>query len=248
MQKYDFSALTTVLFAGEVYPIAQFKQLKNQLPAARFFNLYGPTETNVCTYYEVPDMIPSEWEHSFPIGKVCNYAEYKVIDEQSNEITAQNTTGELVVNGESLFSGYWNDEAKTAKSFYTDRSGERYYKTGDVVYKDNTGLLHYSGRRDRMIKRRGYRIEPAEVERLLSKHPALAQVAVWGTAEDSEGSKIYAAVATNDKQLSERTIKAWSKENLPDWMIPDYFIFGERLPMTASGKVDIQTLIKTHSA
>ena len=240
LQKQDVGALATVLFAGEVYPIASFKLLKAQLPQARFFNLYGPTETNVCTYYEVPAAMPVEYVESFPIGKPCPYVQYLLLDESGSPINGVNNEGELIIAGDSLFTAYWKDELKTAAAFYTDSSGLKYYRTGDIVYKDTAGLLHYKGRRDRMIKRKGYRIEPAEVERLISIHSAVAQVAVWSTKE----GKMCAAVVVHDSSIDEVQMKAWCKMNMPDWMLPDRFIFMQEMPQTPSGKLDLQTIIK----
>ena len=240
MQKHDWSALTTVLFAGEVYPIVAFRLLKELLPKARFYNLYGPTETNVCTYYEVATLFPQR----FPIGQICPYAKYMILDEKGNIIN-DDSEGELVVAGESLFTGYWNDEEKTARAFYTDKDGLRYYHTGDIVYRDAMELLYYKGRRDRMFKRRGYRIEPAEVERLLTLNTALVQVAVWAAKADDGSAKMYAAVVSSDKTIDEMQMKAWCKQNMPDWMLPDKFIFMVKMPLTASGKIDLQTLVKS---
>jgi acyl-coenzyme A synthetase/AMP-(fatty) acid ligase len=82
LERYDFSALRIINFAGEVFPIKHLRLLKDLLPKPQYFNLYGPTETNVCTYYKLPDLIPEEQDRPFPIGKPCSHYRIMVIDEQ----------------------------------------------------------------------------------------------------------------------------------------------------------------------
>ncbi len=104
---YDYSKLRTVLFAGEVFPIKHLRALKSLLPDPRYFNLYGPTETNVCTYYEIPAQIPEERTDPFPIGHACSHSRTRVLDEHGQDVVA-GAEGELCVSGPGVTQGYWN--------------------------------------------------------------------------------------------------------------------------------------------
>jgi amino acid adenylation domain-containing protein len=175
LSRYDYSALHTVLFAGEIFYPANFLLLKSYWADKTYANLYGPTETNVCTFYRVnPDNPVSE---TFPVGKPCNYAQALLQDEEGKIIRQANHPGELLVGGQSLFSFYWNDVKKTNESF-TQINGNRFYKTGDLAYIDENNDYVYAGRKDRMVKKNGFRIEPAEIEKSVLKLKDVTNCAV----------------------------------------------------------------------
>ena len=162
---HDLPALRTVLFAGEVFPIKYLRQLAAALPHAALYNLYGPTETNVCTYYAVqPRDLRPERTEAVPIGIACENSEVFAVDDQGQLITAVGQEGELWVRGSCVAQGYWGDPEKTAQGFvrnpYQTHYAETAYRTGDIVTLDADGVnWRYVGRRDHMIKSRGYRIE-----------------------------------------------------------------------------------------
>ncbi|MEZ4729012.1 MAG: AMP-binding protein [Caldilineaceae bacterium] len=151
MAQHDYRALRTVLFAGEVFPIKHLCALKALLPHPRYFNLYGPTETNVCTYYEVPAQIPAARTQPFPIGKACSHYQIIVVDE-ADQVVAAGQEGELCASGPGVMAGYWNLPERTARAFLTDASGQQWYRTGDIVVQEPDGNYTYIGRRDRMVK------------------------------------------------------------------------------------------------
>lgn len=233
MHKYDYSALRLVLFAGEVFPIERLKALKAVWPAdVEYYNLYGPTETNVCTWFKVPQHITDKQQKPFPIGRCCEFAHAKIEE------------GELWIAGSSLMTGYWNDAQKTAGAFETDGQGTTWYKTGDLVEVDEQGLLLYSGRKDRMVKRKGYRIELGEVEHTLLRHPGVAEAAVVANKEGDDGdTTITAHLAPKHNQaLSVIELTTWCRGALPAYMVPDYFVLHERLPQTSTNKIDYKAL------
>src|SRR5262249_40089576 len=163
-----------VLFAGEVFPIKHLRTLKTLWPHPRYFNLYGPTETNVCTFYEVPGKIPEDRTVPFPIGRVCAHVRGKVVDERGHEVP-YGVEGEFCMAGRSVMQGYWNLPEQNSKAFLLDDPG--WYKTGDIVIEADDGNYIYVGRRDRMVKRRGYRVELGEIEAGLYRHPAVKEAA-----------------------------------------------------------------------
>src|SRR6266576_2116087 len=116
LDQHNYSSLRLVLFAGEVFPIKYLKLLKSLWLHPRYFNLYGPTETNVCTFYKVPRIIPDPQAEPVPIGKACPYCEPLVVNEADTEV-AKGAEGELCIAGPSVMKGYWNLPEKTAKAF-----------------------------------------------------------------------------------------------------------------------------------
>ena len=154
LERYDYSALRIVNFAGEVFPVAQLRAVKNILTHPRFFNLFGPTETNVCTYYEIPATVPPERTEPYPIGHCCSHLTCRVIDLDGSEVTP-GEEGELLVSGPGILMGYWNLPDINARVFVVDPDGPRWYRTGDLVKAHPRDGFLFHGRRDRMVKRRG---------------------------------------------------------------------------------------------
>jgi len=241
--KYDYSALRLALFAGEVFPLRHLRSLASFWTNARFFNLYGPTETNVCTYFEIPNPIPQERSQPFPIGKSCSHLTCQIFDENGLEVPA-GKEGELCVTGD-IMAGYWNQPEKTASSYFVDGTGKRWYRTGDIVIQDPDGNFVYVGRKDRMVKRRGYRVELGEIEAMLYKHSAVVEAAVIAISDPEGGIQIKAFLQVSDpEQASVIKMKQYAAEALPTYMIPDRFIFLLALPKTTTDKIDYQKLLK----
>ena len=202
LEQHDYSSLRLVLFAGEVFPIKYFKLLMSLWRHPRYFNLYGPTETNVCTFYEVPQVIPESQTEPLPIGKVCTYCQPLVVDELGTEVVS-GAEGELCIAGPSVLQGYWNLPEKTAKAFLPGRE-TRWYRTGDIVIELPEGDYKFLGRRDRMIKKRGYRIELGEIEAALYRHPVIKEAAVLALPDD-DGVAIKAFASTRDRSSYRRS-------------------------------------------
>lgn len=242
VDRYDCSALRIVFFAGEVFPIPRFRTLRAFWPAPRFANLYGPTETNVCTYYEVPS--DDSWKafDTFPIGGICVPNEGKVVDEEGHTV-ATGTPGELVVAGPNVMRGYWNLPEQNARAFFVDAEGRQWYRTGDIVAEEGGGQYRYLSRRDRMVKRRGYRVELGEIEVALLKHPDMREAAVVAVPDVESGVRIAAFVSCPpERRLTIIALKTFCAQNLPPYMIPDTFSVVDALPRTSTDKTDYQAL------
>jgi amino acid adenylation domain-containing protein len=243
LQRYDYATLRTVLFAGEVFPVKHLRALKRLLPHPRYFNLYGPTETNVCTYYEVPREIPEERTQPFPIGKACSHYRVKVVDEQGRDLPA-GAEGELCASSPGMMSGYWNLPERTAAAFLVDGNGRLWYKTGDIVVQEQDGNYTYVGRRDRMVKKRGYRVELGEVEAGLYRHPAVKEAAVIALSHQEDGVRLKAFLSCQgDKRPSLIELKRFCLDHLPGYMVPDLFSFHDTLPKTSTDKINYQQLM-----
>jgi amino acid adenylation domain-containing protein len=237
----DLSALRWVLFAGEVFPTKHLRQLMAQLPHARFSNLYGPTETNVCTYYHV-DQLPQDSDAPIPIGQPCANVETLVLDEQ-DQPAAAGEVGELVVRGATVMRGYWGRSDLNARCFYrpsaSNRHKDLFYRTGDLVRCQADGHYHYLGRKDRQIKTRGYRVELDEVEVALLAHADVQEAAVSIIA-DSQGNHwiVAAVIPRTGTTLTPQQLVRHVANKLPPYAIPAHLSIVDDFPRTSSGKID----------
>jgi amino acid adenylation domain-containing protein len=242
LEKFDLSHLHTVIFAGEVFPPKYLARLMAELPGARYLNWYGPTETNVCTAFEVPadgadDATPA------PIGKACANTEVFAVASDGSRVSTPGEEGELYARGPSLMQGYWGQPAKThevlvANPFQPSRD-ELVYRTGDLVTLDPDGNYIYVGRRDSMVKIRGYRVELGEVETALYRHPGIKEAAVLPVSDELLGSRLRAVITTNPgAEVTRENVMDHCRQWLPSYMVPDVIDFREALPRTSTGKVD----------
>lgn len=241
--EHDFSSLRMVLFAGEVMPVVHLRSFKAQVPDPRYFNLYGPTETNVCTWYEIPATIPEDRGKPYPIGQTCSQLTSIVVDSNGSPVS-HGAEGELCIAGPNVMQGYWGTPELTAKSFLPeDAGGQRAYRTGDIVAELAGGDYRYVGRRDRMVKKRGYRIELGEIEVCLYRHPVIQEAAVVAVLNESSDVCVKAHLATRDgERLSLIQLKTFCSKHLPLYMVPDTFVFHDTIPKTSTDKIDYQTL------
>ena len=240
LDRHDWSQLRQIIFAGEVFPVAHLRRLREQIPDARYWNWYGPTETNVCTAYAV-DALPPEQTTPVPIGTACANCSLLVVDDAGVECQ-RGETGELYVSGPSLMTGYQGMPEATANALVARGEGANrslWYRTGDLVREDAAGLLHLIGRRDGMIKSRGYRIELGEIESILYQHPAVAEAAAVALPDEETGNVIrVAAVAKAGQSLDAGKLRAFCAERLPPYMIPQSIELRGSLPRGSTGKVD----------
>jgi acyl-coenzyme A synthetase/AMP-(fatty) acid ligase len=243
MDQHRFDSLRLVLFAGEVFPIKPLVKLQAHWPQAAYYNLYGPTETNVCTYYKVPNNIDAQQHASFPIGKACAHCAVDIIDAQGESATE----GELIVSGAPVMPGYLGRPEVNAQVFVT-RVGKMWYRTGDIVRRRDDGLIDFIGRKDRMVKRRGYRIELGEIEAVLRHHADVAEAAVTSATDTDGVVRIHAHVGWNYREAPSLVgMKQFCAENLPMYMVPDSITFHNTLPKTSTNKVDYQALLSNHN-
>ncbi|MGH7618614.1 MAG: amino acid adenylation domain-containing protein, partial [Gemmatimonadaceae bacterium] len=237
----DYRALRLVLFAGEVFPVKHLRRLQQLLPHPRYFNLYGPTETNVCTFSEIPQNIPEDRAEPYPIGETCAHLESRIVDESGADVP-RGEEGELWIAGANVMQGYWGLPQQTERAFSVDGGGVRWYRTGDLVVESPEGPLLFRGRRDRMIKKRGYRVELGEIEACLYEHTAVREAAVVARSGD-DGVTVRAFVATKSgAAVSVIAMKQFCAGRLPLYMVPDTFTHVADLPKTSTDKVDYQRL------
>jgi acyl-coenzyme A synthetase/AMP-(fatty) acid ligase len=234
--------LRTILFAGEVFPMKYLRQLAELLPNVDLFNLYGPTETNVCTYYKVERERLATLD-KLPIGIACENTEVFAVSDQDQIVTTPGEGGELYVRGPAVTYGYWADAEKTAKMVVPNRFqpnfNENMYRTGDLVTLAEDGNYYFQGRRDSQIKSRGYRIELGEIESALLSHPNVREAAAVAIPDDLVGNRIKAVVAAHqDRELKVAELQQFCGTRIPKYMIPEQIEFCESLPKTSTGKID----------
>ncbi|MET0136199.1 MAG: amino acid adenylation domain-containing protein [Kibdelosporangium sp.] len=200
------------------------------------YNHYGPTETHVASQHTLVSAEAADWPELPPIGRAIANTRLHVLDERLRPVPI-GVVGELYIGGASLARGYLARPGLTAQRFVPDpfaEPGERMYRTGDVVRRLPDGSLAFVGRADDQIKVRGFRVEPGEVESVLSRVPGVREAAVRLVDDALVG--YIAGAATVD------TARTALCERLPDHMVPTRWVTLDRLPLTANGKVDRRAL------
>lgn len=238
--------MRVLLFAGEVFPVKHLRELMNILPQARFANLYGPTETNVCTWYEVT--APPADDATIPIGLECENCIGVLLDETGN-VARADEVGELWIGGGTLMTGYWGRSELTAqrlKQVPDGRGGKMLaYNTGDLVLREADGNLRFFGRRDHQIKTRGYRVELGEIEATLCRHPAVEEAVMLALPHDEIGHALHGVVvAKAGAPVEEAELKRFLLDTLPRYMVPERIEFRSELPHTYSDKIDREALTR----
>jgi acyl-coenzyme A synthetase/AMP-(fatty) acid ligase len=243
LREGDCPTLRVVLFAGEVFPTKYLRSSMEVLPHADFFNLYGPTETNVCTYYRVPPLASDRIE-PIPIGRPIGNVEVFGVTEDGRRVGV-GEVGELYVRGAGVMQGYWGDQERTDAALvphpFFPEARDRVYRTGDLVSLDEDGNYLLLGRRDNQIKSRGYRVELGEVETALYAHPSVVECAVVAVPDELITNRIRAFVVSRD-DIGADDLTRFCAERIPQYMIPDAIHFMGELPKTSTGKVDRRVL------
>lgn len=227
LDKTPLPKLKTILFAGEVFPTIHLMKLAALLPKSDLYNLYGPTETNVCCYWPVDRDRLLENE-PIPIGgPACNA-----------ELQISESTSELLVKCENNFSGYWQQGRLNVPE-----EGTAWHHTGDRVSLNRYGEYCYHGRLDRMLKCSGYRVEPAEIETVINRIPGVESCAVVGIRDVASGQRPAAAVVLQNG-IEQAEITQSLRQILPAYMQPCRVLVLDALPFLSSGKLDYQSLEK----
>lgn len=242
LEQGSLPTLRILTFAGEVFPSKFLHELMELVPHARYVNQYGPTETNVCTYYEVPE--PPDPDADIPIGRPISDVDTFVVTDDGRR-AEPGEVGELWVRGSTVMRGYWGDPDKTADRLVPNPLGgelpDLVYRTGDLVRENEAGDYDFLGRRDNQIKSRGYRIELGEIETAIYSHDLVRECAVLPVPDDLVTNRIFAYVAL-DAEVEAHELKGYLKDRLPPYMLPDVIEFAASLPKTSTGKIDRQAL------
>ena len=236
---YDLSRLRYVTNTGAALPTDYIRRLRELLPHAAVYSMYGLTECKRVSY------LPSEQIDVRPdsVGKAMPNTEVYVVDDEGCKL-GSGEVGELVVRGSNVMKGYWELPEETAKMLKPGPvPGEHVLHTGDLFRTDEEGYLYFVGRKDDIIKSRGEKVSPKEVENVLCDHPAIAEAAVLGVPDDVLGQTIRAVVSVcPPEELTEKDVLRHCATHLEDFMVPHAVDFCTALPKTSNGKVDKRTL------
>ena len=228
----------TVVLAGERCPRALAEKLAGR---CRVLNVYGPTEATIAATWADS----ARGDDVATIGRAAPGYEVHVLDEDGAPVRA-GATGELYIGGPGVARGYRNRPDLTAQRFPTLPSGERVYRTGDLVTVRADGLLEFAGRRDEQVKVRGFRVEPREVEQVAEEQPGVAVAAAFVLeAGDALG---LAVVPADGARVDVAELRGRCRDRLPDFMVPGVIDVVVALPATANGKVDRAALARTAAA
>ena len=239
LQSYDFSALRYITSTGAALPSAHIAWLRSMLPAARLYSMYGITESKRVSYLP-PDQIDSR---PTSVGKPMPNVEVFVCDESGQ--LRETGTGELVVRGATVMQGYWGKPEESARTLGAGRfPGERLLYTGDIFRIDDDGYLYFVSRRDDIIKSRGEKVSPREVENVLHDLPGVIEAVVVGVPDEVLGQAIKACVKVDPESgLSERDVASHCAQRLEDFMVPKIVEFVQAMPRTTTGKVNRRELV-----
>ncbi|PSJ30105.1 hypothetical protein B7P34_03670 [Streptosporangium nondiastaticum] len=237
----EFSPTEELLLAGEALLGGPLEEWRRRHPAVTVFNVYGPTETTVsCTQYRIEPgaALP---KGIVPMGRPVRNTRVYVLD-GGLRLVPPGVVGELYVAGAGVARGYVNRPGLTAERFVADPfgpAGARMYRTGDLVRWTPDGELVFVGRADDQVKVRGHRIEPGEVEAVLSRHPGLVRAAVVAQEHPLSGKRLVAyAVPAAGSAVETGDLRDFARRALPDYMIPSVFVLLDELPLLPNGKLN----------
>lgn len=227
-------SLRLVLFAGEVFPTPVLRRLMTSLPAPEYVNLYGPTETNVCTYYRLPGPPASDLD-TLPIGRPCEHLQVDIRNEAGARVK-DGEAGEISVIGPAVMQGYWQRPELTEDSRLPGLPDS--YRTGDYGYVRDDGTIMFAGRRDQQVKIRGHRIELLALEATLHAHPDVRDAVVLTAADGPAHTSLVAFVVPRNGRADASAIREFIGKRLPPYYQPDRIDWLDEMPLTPTGKSD----------
>ena len=243
LEDRKLDSLRWVLFGGEPFPVKHLRNLMKLWGTATFSNVYGPAEVNQCTYFHLSEL--PEKEAAIPLGHVWNNTETLIVDQNDSEVE-KGEIGELLVRTATMMKGYWGNPELTNKAFFRRESlpnvEEIFYRTGDMVWRNEDGQLMFAGRQDRQIKIRGYRIELDEIETVLTSHSNIIETAVYYLKNEEDVSIEATVVLSESGHETEENIKKFLAGKLPGYAVPQKIYFSDKIPRTAAGKIDYKAL------
>lgn len=237
--------LRLIILGGEEIKPLDIEKTYEVYDDIQIMNHYGPTETTIGAVAQIVDSRKMEKLRRTPtLGKPIDNTRIYIIDEYKNPQPI-GVPGELCISGDGLARGYLNKPELTAEKFVENPfiDGTRMYKTGDLARWLSDGTIEFLGRIDKQVKVRGYRVELGEIESCLLKHGDIKKVVVTAK-EDDNGDKYLCGYIVVNKELKISSLRQYLSNELPDYMIPSYFVELESIPLTPNGKIDRDRLPK----
>ena len=241
LSKFQFRQLRYMSNTAAALPVTYIQKLQNLLPHVQIYSMYGLTECKRVSY------LPPDYLSIKPtsVGIPMSNEEVFVVDENGHEV-GPDIVGELVVRGANVMQGYWNSPEETARTFRPGRyRGETLLYTGDLFKRDNDGFLYFVGRKDDMIKTKGERVSPKEIENILCGLEGVSEVAAIGVPDNIFGQAIKVFIVANkNATITTEDIMRFCTKNLESFLLPKYIEFILSMPKTTSGKIDKKMLEK----
>ena len=257
IKRHNFDHLRYITNTAAALPVSHIQKLRAVFPKARIYSMYGLTECKRVSYLP-PDQIDIRPNS---VGKAMPNVEIHIVDETGNPV-GPGVIGELIVNGPNVMKGYWEMPEETAKrlrpflkpvhqlttsppsekeskgGFDQGFSGETALYTGDLFKMDEDGYLYFAARKDDIIKSRGEKVSPREIENILYEIDGIVEAAVIGVPDPVLGEAIKALIVLKDGvNLSEKDILRYCSQHVEDFMVPTHVEFRKELPKTSTGKV-----------
>lgn len=247
-----FDSIMHSHFGGEALPYDLVTEWAECVPNAEISNGYGPTETTItCTIHRtnIDQLKENVYNGIISIGKPFKGVKILIIDE-TDHIIADGEKGELCIGGNQVMAGYLNATAETISPFYIhqlmDGNKEKYYRTGDIAFRDSKGNLFFCGRKDDQLKISGYRIEPAEIELAVSQLAHGSKSKAYGFQNKMGTNSIVIFIEQYDEQPE--ILKEKLRSMLMSVLIPEKIISVRQFPLNQNGKVDKSILFKEYAS
>ncbi len=239
LSKYDFSKLRYITNTGAALPTEHILTFRKRLPHVQIFSMYGLTECKRVSYLPL-DQVDIR---TGSVGIAMPDTEVFIVDDKGHRLPPEQV-GELVVRGANVMKGYWEAPERTAERLKpAEIPNEMYLYTGDLFRMDREGYLYFVGRRDDIIKSRGEKVSPKEVENVLFAHEGISEAAIVGDPDAVLGQSIRAIVTLMPYQeLTEKEVLAYCRKHLEDFMVPQKIEFRDELPKSPNGKIDKKQL------
>lgn len=239
LEKYDLSSLRYITNTAAALPTNHIQKLRKMLPHVNIYSMYGLTECKRVSYLP-PDQIDIR---PTSVGKGMPNEEVYIVDEHGRRV-GPGIVGELVVRGSNVMKGYWERPEETDKALRPGPlPGERVLYTGDLFRMDEEGYLYFVGRKDDIIKTRGEKVSPKEIENILYELDQVAEAIVVGVPDDILGMAIKAIISLKEGAvLTQHEVQRYCSQNLEDFMVPKFVEFRSVLPKNLNGKIDRREL------
>lgn len=241
-----FPSLRLSLFCGEHLPATLVEQWAEAAPNSEIHNIYGPTEATIAVTsytWQGRDAAGKMRNDIVPLGEPFPGTKLLIVDKDDRPVPT-GTTGELLLAGPQITDGYWRDPERTKESYITlpNEGDQIWYRTGDLVVRDQDQNLHILGRKDHQIQLAGHRVELSEVDQALrmASNSGLVASIPWPIHSGTVGGIVSFIVS--DGPLDEQAILNKCREHLPPYMLPSRIIGLSSLPATTSGKIDRNAL------
>lgn len=239
LEGYDFKALRYITNTGDTLPVPYIRKLQSIFSQAKIFSMYGLTECKRVSYLPPSELDARPDSVGIPIPNTQAF----IVDKDHKKVKS-GQIGELVVKGAHVMQGYWNSPEETARIFHKgEKRGEDTLYTGDLFKRDTENFLYFVARKDDLIKVKGERVSPKEIENILCDIDEIIAACIINIPHKLYGNILKAYIVTEkNKTISEEKIISFCKENLESFFCPKYIEFLEELPKTSNGKIDKKQL------